>query len=198
MRIISGKYKGQKIPFANHKYSSADVTTEKVKEAVFSILNQRIDEAIFADVFACSGQIAYEAASRGAASVYINEPDPKRFDFIKKIVRESDFKGYNIYSKDYKRFFKFAESQGVIFDIIYCDPPYNKKDKSSQLYDEILEELNLFNIYDNDTVVVFQHYTKNDLRETSNGFEIVKQKKYSNNTLTFYMRKNDVVVNSEK
>lgn len=188
MRIISGKYKGIKIPFTNSKFTNADVTTEKVKEAVFSILMDRINGSVFADVFACSGQIAYEAASRGAKKVLINEQDAKRFNFIKKFIRTIDFDDFEILNRNYKRFFKQCEQDGIKIDILFCDPPYNKKDSSSEIYDEIIEELNYFDILKDDAVVVFQHFTKTQMKENILSFEIVKQKKYSNNTLTFYMK----------
>ena len=68
MRIIAGKYKGRRLQTPDNY--DIRPTTDKVKEAMFSILAPDISESICADVFAGTGNLGLEALSRGAAKCY--------------------------------------------------------------------------------------------------------------------------------
>src|SRR3990172_4106761 len=82
IRIIAGGLKGRVIPFSNKKFDDADITPQKVKGAVFSMIGEWLEGKGFLDLYAGSGQIGLEALSRGADPVVLNEPDARRFHFI--------------------------------------------------------------------------------------------------------------------
>ena len=86
IRVIGGSLKGKNIPFDNNKYDQADISPQKIKGAVFSILGEELSGQIFLDLFAASGQIGIEACSRGAEKVVFNELEKKRYFFIKNII----------------------------------------------------------------------------------------------------------------
>jgi 16S rRNA (guanine(966)-N(2))-methyltransferase RsmD len=83
VRIISGTLRGKVIPFLNSRYGDADITSQKVKGALFSMLGEHLNGKVFVDLFSGSGQIGVEALSRGADLVVFNESDRSRFRFIK-------------------------------------------------------------------------------------------------------------------
>ena len=87
MRIVSGKYKGKR--FSPPKNLKARPTTDVAKEALFDILNNRIDyeETRVLDMFGGTGSISLEFASRGCPSVTLIEMNATNYLFIKKTLR---------------------------------------------------------------------------------------------------------------
>ncbi len=120
MRIIAGFLKGRPIQAPK----TIRPTSEKVRGAVFNMVQGVIDGAHFLDLFAGSGAMSFEAASRGAGKVVAVESHPKSLEFIKK--NEEVLKsGIKVMAWDATRAAK--KLQGQLFDIIYIDPPYSLK-----------------------------------------------------------------------
>jgi 16S rRNA (guanine966-N2)-methyltransferase len=122
LRIISGKYKGRRInPPSNF---TARPTTDYARESLFNILNNRIDFESVAvlDLFAGTGSISFEFASRGAPLVHLIEKDSRHMSFIRKTIEEMEFKNIKPIHIDVKAFLKTCR---VKYDIVFADPPYN-------------------------------------------------------------------------
>jgi 16S rRNA (guanine966-N2)-methyltransferase len=189
MRIISGKMKGKTIPFINGKYGNADITTQMVKEAFFDIISSNVRDSVFLDLFSCSGQIGYEAYSRGAQKVYMNEKDRRRYlfiaDFVKTngmvdIVTVSNFDAFALLKK--------LHSAEISCDVIYCDPPYVKEGGLPEVYDRLLVSPDLAEILNPEGILVIQHFSKNDLPDKRGDFERFDVRIYGSNALTFYRK----------
>ncbi len=121
MRIIGGKYKGRRInPPGNFK---ARPTTDFAREGLFNILNNRVDfeNLIVLDLFAGTGSISYEFASRGAGSVHLVEKDVKHISGIRKILKELDLENVRPIHIDVKAYLKTCS---IRYDIVFADPPY--------------------------------------------------------------------------
>ena len=82
MKIVSGEFKYRKIEIPNN----IRPTTEKVREAIFSILNNHIYEAIVLDLFAGSGSLGLESLSRGSRKCYFNEYNKGVLNILKKNI----------------------------------------------------------------------------------------------------------------
>ena len=122
MRIISGKYRGRSInPPKNLR---ARPTTDFAKENLFNILNNIIDygESDVLDLFAGSGSISYEFASRGARSVTAVEINAVHCDFIRRTVRELG--AADIYPVK-ANVFLYLRSCTKRFDVVFSDAPYD-------------------------------------------------------------------------
>ncbi len=121
MRIISGTHKSRQI----HAPKSLPVrpTTDIAKEALFNILTNNFDleEVQVLDLFAGTGNISYEFASRGALGVISIDKELRCVDFIRKTVKELGFEAVLAFRSDAFRFVKNTEHT---YDIIFCDPPY--------------------------------------------------------------------------
>ena len=87
MRIISGTAKGTKLYSLEGTITRP--TQDRVKEAIFNILQNQIRESIFLDLFAGSGAIGLEAASRGAKKVYLCEINKNAINIIKKNIEKT-------------------------------------------------------------------------------------------------------------
>ena len=121
MRIISGTARGTKL------YTLEGLTTrptlDRVKEALFNIIQNEIPDSIFLDLFSGSGAIGLEAASRGAKKVILCDKSKEAIQIIKKNVEKTHLKEkIELYNTDYEDLIinKLAEN----VDIVYIDPPY--------------------------------------------------------------------------
>lgn len=122
MRIISGTHKGRRI--SPDKKFKARPTTDFAKESLFNVLNNTIDIAGLRtlDLFAGTGSITYELASRGAESVVCVELEYKHLAFIKKTIIELGFTNIKALRSDA---FRYLKSGSKKFDLIFADPPYD-------------------------------------------------------------------------
>ena len=99
-------------------------TTERIKEAVFSIIQFEIMGHTFLDLFAGSGQMGIEAISRGASSAYFVDASKKSLDVVRKNVSAVKFdKEAKLFAMDYRSFLSMNSTE---FDIAFLDPPYKK------------------------------------------------------------------------
>jgi len=121
LRIISGTHKGRLIkPPAGLKVRP---TTDLARESLFNILNNIIDlaELKVLDLFAGTGSISYEFASRGAQTVHAVEVKPAHAAFISKTARKINMPGLKVFRCDVR---KFLSRPAENYDIIFADPPY--------------------------------------------------------------------------
>jgi 16S rRNA (guanine966-N2)-methyltransferase len=121
LRIIGGTHRGRRInPPSNFK---ARPTTDFAREGLFNILNNRVNFELIdvLDLFAGTGSISYEFASRGVRSVHLIEKDFNHISGIKKILKEMDLKNVRPIHIDVKAYLKTCS---VKYDIVFADPPY--------------------------------------------------------------------------
>ncbi len=124
-RVIAGSARG--IPLMTPRGSSTRPTGDKVKEALFSILTPRLPEANFLDLFAGTGQIGLEAASRNAGQVVLIESAPQCLQAIREnIIKTRLADKVALMSVDVFWAVHKLRHNGRKFDIIFLDPPYNR------------------------------------------------------------------------
>lgn len=122
MRIIGGKYKGRRIvPFTGLKVRP---TTDYAREGLFNILNNRIDldSASVLDLFAGTGSISFEFASRGAPVVHSVEKELKQILSIRRIINDMGFTNIRAVHIDVMAYLRICRSR---YDIVFADPPYD-------------------------------------------------------------------------
>ena len=157
MRIISGKYKGRRIN--PPKGLPVRPTTDMSKEALFNVINNHFSfEGLkILDLFAGTGNISYEFASRGSTPITSVDGDFGCVKFIKQVATEYDF---NIAATK-SDVFKFLERNNASFDIIFADPPYALDQKIFEKIVLLIFEKNTLN---DDGMMIIEHskYTKLD------------------------------------
>ena len=180
MRIIAGKARGRKlIPPATMETRP---TLDRVKEAMFSTIQNHILDAVVIDVFAGTGSLGLECASRGAAEVYLVDKSPVTFPLLKQNVENLKFEDccYPLNMDSYDALKSLAK-KGKVFDIIFIDPPYCK-----EMIPKAMEMIKKDNLLKDNGIIV----TKIDtIEEKFMGFEdikLFKSKKYGNTTVCFY------------
>lgn len=149
MRIVSGTHKSRIIkPPANLPVRP---TTDFAKESLFNILVNKIDfEAIdVLDLFAGTGSISFEFASRGAGNITSVDIEKRCVDFIRKASEEFAFKNIRTVRNDVFYFLKICHAK---YDLVFADPPYEMKNA------ELLQEL-IFdkNILKEDGLFILEH-----------------------------------------
>ena len=150
MRIISGKYKGRRLQAP--KNLPVRPTTDMSKEALFNILSNQfnITELTVLDLFAGTGNISYEFASRGSDSIVCVDADMGCVNFIKKTAAEFSFDIVAIKSDVFSLLEKHHESD----DIVFADPPYDLAQKD---FEKIPELVFKNNIVSEDGILIIEH-----------------------------------------
>ncbi len=120
MRIISGKARGTKLETLEGLDTRP--TLDRVKEALFSIIQGYMYEADVLDLFSGSGALAIESISRGAKKAIACDKSKKAIEIIKQNVKKTHFENdIKVINAEYK---KALEGINEKFDIIFLDPPY--------------------------------------------------------------------------
>ncbi len=186
MRIISGEFKGRRIPFNNKKHSNARVTSDFVKKALFSSLGETLYGSYFLDLFACSGQIGLEACSRGA-HVVINEPDRRCNRFIAQLIDNWHLNDrIQLYARPAQRLLPQLARSRSIFDIIYLDPPYHQQLDGHPMSCAILTRLATTPILAPNARILVQHASQTTLPKSFPNLSLSRQKKYGDTILSTY------------
>lgn len=157
MRIISGKYKGRRI--FPPKGLPVRPTTDMSKEALFNVLNNHFSfEGLkILDLFAGTGNISFEFASRGSTPITSVDADFGCVKFIKQVAAEYDF---NIAATK-SDVFTFLERNKATYDIIFADPPYGLDQKT---FEKVVLTAFEKNTLQEDGMMIIEHskYTKLD------------------------------------
>lgn len=121
MRIIGGSLKGRR--FSPPRHFKGRPTTDFGREGLFNLLRSRLDldglEAL--DLFAGSGAVSYELASRGAVSVTAIEQDSGVCRYIQKQAQDFGLDAIRVVRADVFAFLGRAMTQ---YELVFADPPY--------------------------------------------------------------------------
>ena len=170
MKITSGEYKYRKLEVPD----GIRPTTEKVREAIFSMISAWIPDAVVLDLFAGSGALGLEALSRGAALAYFNEVDRKNFKILLNNINNcKPGDAAKAYNGDFRSCLEKMGFSGVKFDVILMDPPYE-----AGYYDEAFELINEYDLLDEGSIVIAEHLYDIKLSDTYGNLRKLKEKKY--------------------
>jgi 16S rRNA (guanine966-N2)-methyltransferase len=120
IRIIAGEYRGRKIPVPDRP--DLRPTPDRVRETLFNWLGQSLDGLSCLDLFAGSGALGFEAASRGATRVVLVEQDRAVFDLLKKTRDEIGARQVEVILDDAFAYVKRMQP----FDVVFLDPPFRQ------------------------------------------------------------------------
>lgn len=121
LRIIGGIWRSRKLRFPD----APDLrpTSDRVRETLFNWLGQELHGLHCLDLFAGTGALGFEAASRGAASVVMVEQNPAVYRDLRENARLLEASQVQILNEDALR---FLHSNRQAFDVVFFDPPFNK------------------------------------------------------------------------
>jgi 16S rRNA (guanine966-N2)-methyltransferase len=188
MRISSGSLRGRNIGtrrvFTGKKGEELRPTSAKVREALFDILRREIENAYFLDLYAGTGTVGFEAISRGAAGCCFVENSPVRVRTITEFARRLGLgEKAEVHKAEALHFLEKAVLSGMMFDIIFADPPYASKELEA-----ILPFIDGHDILNTGGCLVTEHPSKTMPAFQARSLRHVKNYKYGDTMLTLYRK----------
>lgn len=181
MRIIAGRFKGHKLVSFDEDHIRP--TTDRVKESVFNILTPMIVGAKVLDLFSGTGNLGFEALSRGAATVEMVEKSPRSIAIIRKNLSHLKIdEGVEIHRFDAVSFVK--DYSGPSFDLILIDPPFPLK-----ICETILKEISESQAADSHTRIVIEHSRKEPLPAEILKLRVIDTRSYGDKLVAFYEKR---------
>jgi len=119
LRIIGGRWRRRRLPVVS--VPGLRPTPDRVRETLFNWLQPVLPEARCLDLFAGTGALGLEAASRGARQVVLVERDPRAVAALHRAVADLAADRLRIVADDVRR---WLSGPGSPFDIVFSDPPY--------------------------------------------------------------------------
>ncbi len=179
MRVITGKARG--VSLKTPDGMATRPTTDRVKEAMFSIIQFDIPGATVLDLFGGSGQLGIEALSRGAKSAVFVDEREDACKLIRENLRRTKLENTaSVIRSDYANFLKKCKER---FDIIFLDPPYAEK-----FLENSLNFITEIDILQSGGIIVAERPVGKELLCEFPGYTRSKDYKYASTILTIFRK----------
>ena len=177
MRVITGKARGTVLK--TPEGLTTRPTADRVKEALFSVIQFDIPGAKILDLFGGTGQLGIEALSRGAQSAVFVDEQESACRLIKENLKRARFENLShVIRADYSVYLKSCTEK---FDIIFLDPPY-----AEVFLENSLKMITEIDILQSGGIIVTERPAEKDLLLNFPGFSRSKDYKYSKTIVTIY------------
>ena len=188
LRLIGGK----KLQSPNNIYTRP--TTLRVREAIFNILNNRVENSNWLDLFSGSGTISCEAYNHGAKKIIAIEKNKKNSKIcLKNLLSLQDIENrtndFDVICKDVLSWTKPNHDRSLSsktmdlnklkFDFVYIDPPYDVN-----FYELVLNQIFNCNFLKKESIVICEHSPNLNIKK-SNLWETIDVRDYGQSRLTF-------------
>lgn len=179
MRVITGSARGAKLKTLEGLATRP--TSDRVKEAVFNIIQFEVEGRRVLDLFAGSGQLAIEALSRGASYAVLVDQNADAVKVIKDNLKKTKFdQQASVFQSDYLRFLSTTRET---FDIIFLDPPYAEK-----FLENALRKISEIDILSEGGIIVCERSREKVLPATVGDLICSKDYNYGKTAVNLYTR----------
>lgn len=175
VRIIAGNWRGQRLQFPD--VSGLRPSGDRVRETLFNWLQGRLYGKSCLDLFAGSGALGFEAASRGATSVWMVEKDQQVINSLKANQEKLQAAQIEIVATDAIQFLQ-ATQHG--FDLVFIDPPF-----AAGLHQDVINALTRPGILNTKTLVYIEK-PKDLTLHMPDGFHLKHEKTAGNVEFSLY------------
>ncbi len=183
MRVITGKARG--VQLKTPEGTLTRPTTDRVKEALFSIIQFEIPGARVLDLFGGTGQLGIEALSRGAKKAVFVDGQDKACRLIREnLTRTKLLSDAQVIRSDYLAYLDRCREK---FDIIFLDPPY-----AEVFLENALKRITEIDILETNGIIVAERPAGKELPWDFGGYTRSKDYKYGATLLTIYRRQGDM------
>lgn len=177
MRVITGSARGRRL--ITLEGDDVRPTTDKVKEALFSIIQFEIEGRMVLDLFAGSGQLGIEALSRGAKSAVFVDLSKKAAEVVRQNLETTGFtKSAVVLNTDS---IAFLRTRAEKYDIAFLDPPYRKG-----LLQQALSGID--RVMSDSGIVVAECPVDEEFPESAGSFMKTREYKYGKIKLALYRK----------
>ena len=179
MRVITGKARGVQLKTPEGMLTRP--TSDRVKEALFSIIHFEIPGAKVLDLFGGTGQLGIEALSRGASKAVFVDAQENACKLIRENLKRAKMEREGqVVRGDYLQYLERCREK---FDIILLDPPY-----AEVFLENALKKITEIDILESNGIIVAERPLGKELPWEFEGFERSKDYKYGKTLLTIYRK----------
>ena len=179
MRVITGKARGVQLKTPEGMLTRP--TTDRVKEALFSIINFEIPGARVLDLFGGTGQLGIEALSRGARSAVFVDAREDACKLIRENLKRTKLEqDARVVCSDYLDYLGRCREQ---FDIVFLDPPY-----AEVFLENALNRITEIDILQSNGIIVTERPLGKELPWELEGYTRSRDYKYGKTLLTIYRK----------
>lgn len=179
MRIIGGSQKGKKL--ASIKGSAIRPTSDRIREALFNIIGDRVIDATVLDLYAGTGAFAIEALSRGAAHAVLIDDSAAALAVIEKNIAAFNLQAHSrILKWNAAADLNLLPMGGITFDLIFMDPPYHQGYIASTL-----NALKTFDAVSSHTLLIVEHSRKELICGDTAPILLADQRRYGKTLVSF-------------
>ena len=185
MRIIAGTA-GRR----NFRVPKATVrpTTDRTREALFSMLSSYIDGSKVLDLFAGSGSMGLESLSRGAESCVFVDENRECTNTVKLNLRTLRLNGGKVVQADVMKFIKKVSLSQ--YDVIFADPPYWKNTGDRDFVAEMFAAENFADLLSDDGMLVIEVDERAEVTP-SDDWDLIDRRKYGGCSILFFQKKGE-------
>ena len=179
MRVITGKAKGVQLKTPEGLLTRP--TTDRVKEALFSVIHFELPGAVVLDLFGGTGQLGIEALSRGAKSAVFVDAREDACKLIRENLKRTKLeRDGTVIRSDYLEYLSRCREK---FDIIFLDPPY-----AEVFLENALNRITEIDILQSDGIIVTERPLGKELPWEFAGYDRSRDYKYGKTLLTIYRK----------
>jgi len=183
MRIIGGEYRGRSIK--QPPFKTVRPTKDRIREAVFNMIAEKVPGARVMDLFAGSGAYGLESLSRGAIDSVFVDNDKRCANIINENITllgvETQAKTF---IEDVFRILELLGGNKEKFDLIFSDPPFNQ-----DMAKKTLITISQYDILNHSGLLILEHHLREFVPEAVNDISILRQKTYKDILISIYIRK---------
>ena len=179
MRVITGKARGVVLKTPNGEATRP--TADRVKEAVFSMLQFEIQGAAVLDLFGGTGQLGIEALSRDAGSAVFVDAREEACKLIRENLKRTNLlEAAKVVRSDYMAYLKRCNEK---FNIVFLDPPY-----AEEYLENSLKMITEIDILQSGGIMVTERPLGKELSVDFDGYSRSKDYKYGNTVITLFRK----------
>ncbi|OUM96405.1 MAG: 16S rRNA (guanine(966)-N(2))-methyltransferase RsmD [Thermobacillus sp. ZCTH02-B1] len=180
MRVIAGAAKGT--PLRAVPGLDTRPTSDRVKEAIFSMIGPYFDGGHALDLFAGTGGLGIEALSRGAERAVFIDADRRAVAVIRRNVEAARVADRSeVHCNTAERALRILAKRGAVFRYVFLDPPYRMK-----IADCLMAEMEERGMLENGAVIVVEHEADFRYPETFGGFRRRRMATYGGTAVSIY------------
>ncbi|MEK9140013.1 MAG: 16S rRNA (guanine(966)-N(2))-methyltransferase RsmD [Nitrospirota bacterium] len=183
MRVIAGTHRGRRL--YGPRTCALRPTSDRVREALFSILGNRLRSCRFLDLYAGTGAVGIEAVSRGAEHVTSVESNRDALKLLHQNLELCRIGGeLAVRGQTVQQFLTHPVQWNGPYDIVFADPPYAEASELPSL----LTESQTHDLLALDSWLVIEHAAKTDLPMSLGCTQFLRRYRYGDTALSLYFR----------